>query len=221
MRLSSEVLENPNFRILRVREDIGDFDDDRPSEWQVELVSDPILSKSHTEGFFLVRGKLVPGSGPPSDCWLDLVLPERISETVFMAVDGEIPKTACHEIEIESICAVGIETFGGYELFYSRRAPELGLDVLRAAIKHAERQASFAEDMGYILRDEGRFAEAAASFQLSVNEGPSSYFIYRELADCYSKCGDPDQAAKYEQKFRAHGGIRGVSATRGDPGRAE
>jgi uncharacterized protein HemY len=51
------------------------------------------------------------------------------------------------------------------------------------------------------LRDERRFDEAVKVFEIAAKEGPSSYFIYGELADCYDQIGDKGQASKYRKMF--------------------
>jgi hypothetical protein len=38
-------------------------------------------------------------------------------------------------------------------------------------------------------------------FQIAVDAEPSSYFIYGELADCYDKVGQTQQANKYRAMF--------------------
>ncbi|MFN9246388.1 MAG: tetratricopeptide repeat protein, partial [Planctomycetota bacterium] len=98
---------------------------------------------------------------------------------------------------------VPIDCFGVYELFYSRIAPDLGIDILRKGLALSQNKLHIAQDLGYILRDERRFAEAAIAFQLAVDVGPSSYFIYGELAGCYDEIGDAANAKKYFELFRS------------------
>ena len=66
--------------------------------------------------------------------------------------------------------------------------------------------AYIAEDLGYIFRDERRFREAAEMFKIAVDEGPSSYFIYGELAGAYAELGDSANEHKYGVMFKQAGG---------------
>src|SRR5438093_9550822 len=87
-------------------------------------------------------------------------------------------------------------------MYYSRKRPEVGIDILRRGLAIARRKHYIAEDLGYIFRDERRFAEAAEMFRISVEEGPSSYFIYGELAGAYAELGDAVNRQKYFAMFK-------------------
>jgi len=134
-----------------------------------------------------------------------MVLPERIADYAYFLESGHLRRLYLHEVEGEVISAVAIDAFGLYELFYSRTAPDLGVEVLRAGLDASPHKAFMAEDLGYILRDEERYAEAADAFQLSVEEGPSSPFIFAELAGCYRQLGDQEKAQAYQERFSAAG----------------
>ena len=128
-------------------------------------------------------------------------LPERINDYAYFLHGHEIEFRYTHECDGDVICAVPIDCFGVYELFYSRIAPDLGIDVLHKGLALSQNKQHIAQDLGYILRDERRFAEAAKAFQLAVDVGPSSYFIYGELASCYDEIGDAANARKYFDLF--------------------
>src|SRR5258708_19541219 len=98
-------------------------------------------------------------------------------------------------------CRVKISGVGVYELFYSKKRPEVGIEVLQGGLRSSAKKAAIAEDLGYILRDERRFQEAAEAFEIAVEEGPSSYFIYGELAGCYGETGNKELADKYRKLF--------------------
>jgi hypothetical protein len=38
-------------------------------------------------------------------------------------------------------------------------------------------------------------------FQIAVDEGPSSYFLYGELAACFEEIGEWEKAKKYRHLF--------------------
>ncbi len=176
-------------------------DDFRESE--LDPIDSPVLRESEIYDTFIVKAKHVLSDGTISDCYVDLFLPERISESAFFRRRGEIEFRYQHKCDGEIICAVPMECFGDYELFYSRTAPDVGINILKKGLAASIDKQHIAHDLGYILRDECRFAEAAEMFQLAVDRGPSSYFLYGELGDCYEKLGETEKAQRYHAMFNA------------------
>lgn len=184
-------------RIYRVDES-ATLDPGNLDAWKVQPIDGDVLEEE--DGLFILRAFHVTGSGDVAECWIDLTMPERVADHVYFA-EGELVRAEpIHECEGEVICAVPIDGFGQYDLFYSRTRPELGLSVLREGLQHAGRATFIAEDLGYILRDEGRLEEAIEAFLISASAGPSTYFIHLELAELYDALGRPDLAA--EQRLR-------------------
>lgn len=136
------------------------------------------------------------------DCYMDVNLPERISDYAFFVHGDSVRFGYHHEFPGQVIPAVAIDCFGVYELFYCRWAPEIGIKVLKQGLAIANRKRCIAQDLGYIFRDERRFQEAAQMFKLAVEEGPSSYFIYGELAVAYAKLGDIENEKRYFAMFK-------------------
>ena len=64
-----------------------------------------------------------------------------------------------------------------------------------------------AEDLGYILRDEGQIEEAIENFKKSEEFGPSSEYIFLELSKLYEELGQSEKKIEYLQKFKDNGGI--------------
>lgn len=197
MRLIDALTQDPTARILAVLD--SELDDE--ADWAVEPVDAVVLEESETTDHFVVEAKNVLPDGTAMSCHIDVGLPERISERAFFVRDACLDVRSIFEPDGEIICAVPIDCFGVYDLFYSKVAPEIGIDVLKAGLAASPRKRYIAEDLGYILRDEERFEEASGMFQIAVDEGPSSYFIYGELAGCYDEIGQTDRAQKYHQLF--------------------
>lgn len=195
MRLIQAVIAYPTIRIFRV----ADSDSDDQNEWDVEPADASTLSGE--DGFFIVKAKHILPDGTLKDCYIDVSLPERISDFAYFLRGDTLHAGYFHEFEGEIICGVPIESFGVYELFYSRIIPDTGIEILKQGIGAARRKQAIAEDLGYILRDERRFKEATEMFQIAVDEGPSSYFIYGELAGCYDKIGNKEMAEKSRRMF--------------------
>jgi len=153
------------------------------------------------DGFFIVKAKNILPDGSNRGCYIDVSLPERISDYAYQVRMDSLEARYHHEFEGEIICAVPITSFGVYELFYSKRQPNLGIEILKEGLSSSPRKAAIAEDLGYILRDERRFQEAAQMFEIAVQEGPSSYFVYGELASSYDEIGNKELADKYRRMF--------------------
>lgn len=201
MRLQEAIETHPEVRIFRV----VDSDADEKSEWEAQIADAPVLSQE--DGFFILKAKNILPDGAIQDCYVDVSMPERISDYGYQIRGGVLEARYHHEFQGEIICAVPISSFGVYELFYSKKKPEIGIEILKSGIHSSTKKAAIAEDLGYILRDEGRFAEAAEAFEMAAQEGPSSYFIYGELAGCYDETGNKMLADKYRQMFEHPSGL--------------
>ncbi len=195
MRLQEAIETHSKVRIFRV----DNSDSDQKSEWDVQIADAPVLSEE--DGFFILKAKNILPNGTIRDCYIDISMPERISDYAYEIRNGSLEARYHHEFEGEIICAVPISSFGVYELFYSKKNPEIGIEVLRGGLNSSNRRAAIAEDLGYILRDEGRFREAAEAFEIAAQEGPSSYLIYGELAHCYDETGNKTLGDKYRKLF--------------------
>ena len=190
-----EAFNRSEFNILEIIND----DDENPTNWVVEPVDFPTLKGE--DGFFIVKAKNILPSEEIIDCYIDLTLAERISDYAYF-YDGEtIRYDYHHEFQGDIICAVPIEQYGDYELFYSKISPEVGINLLKNALSVSQQNPCIAEDLGYILRDEECYKESAEMFQISVDSEPSSYFIYGELAGCYKQIGDTEKAQYYSKLF--------------------
>ncbi|WP_425396845.1 tetratricopeptide repeat protein [Aeoliella sp.] len=195
MRLIDVLLSNPRIPIFGRFEGL-ESEEDNEDDWYLEPIDAPLLEESEVSHFFVVKAKRVL-PGKVDDCYIDICLPERISDHAYFVREGRLEKGYHHEFSGEIICAVPIDCFGVYDLFYSRTMPELGIEILQRGLEVASRKTFIAEDLGYILRDEGRFAEAADMFQLAVDNESSANGIIAELAACYEGSGQSELAAKY------------------------
>ncbi len=199
MELLKALSEYPVVQIFRVLND----DHENQSNWDVEPIHSKILIEN--EGFFIIKAKNILLNKDIKDCYIDIVLPERISDYAYFFDGRSLKVDYHHEFEGDIICAVPIDCFGVYELFYSRIYPDIGINILKEGLPITQQKVYIAEDLGYILRDEGRFYESAEMFQISANESPSSYFIYGELENCYERIGNHEKAKYYKELFNKEG----------------
>ncbi|MDA7504148.1 hypothetical protein N8553_04130 [bacterium] len=172
------------------------------SAWLVEPINDSVLTVSKKHDFFIVKAKNILPDRTVTDCYIDICLPERISDYAYFLRSDRVDFSYHYECNGEVICAVSIDCLGVYDLFYSKTAPDTGIDILKLGLAASSHKTYIAEDLGYILRDECRYAEAAEMFQISVDSEPSSYFIYGELAGCYDEIGQKETANKYHGSCR-------------------
>jgi len=183
------------FRIL-------DWVANHPRDWELKPLKTDVLSHTGSDGCYVMKALNVLSDGSIRECYIDMNLPERISDYAYFLGKRSLRFGYHHQFPGEIIPAAALECFGVYELFYSRRRPEVGIDVLRRGLAIAKRKGYIAEDLGYILRDEQRFREAAEMFKIAVEETPSSYFIYGELAGAYAELGDAENEQKYLALFK-------------------
>lgn len=180
-------------------------DDDNELNWTIESTAFELLPEE--ENTYFVKALQV-SSDSTTDCYIGIVTPERIAETVIKRnAKGQAIIESIYDQERTTIPAIASECFGVYELFYAKENPQIGIDILRNALTKATNKNVVAEDLGYILRDEGRIEEAIESFKISEEFGPSSEYTYWELSGLYAELGDTEKQAAYKQKYKDKGGI--------------
>ena len=198
MKLIKALAHYPEIHIFRVVEQSND----NQTNWEVEPLDWVVLQES--EGFYIVKAKHILPNGIIQDCYIDISLPERINDYAYFGDGRSLKVYYPYELEGDIICAVPIDCFGVYTLFYSKINPDIGIEILKKGLTISSRKAIIAEDLGYILRDEDRFSEAAEMLQISTDETPSSTYIYGELAACYAKIGETEKAEKYQKIFEQY-----------------
>ncbi len=207
------IASNPGIRFFRV----VDSDTDHPGDWELEPLQTDLLSDADSDGLHVMKALNVLPDGMIRECYMDMNLPERISDYAFFVETRSLRYGYHHEFPGQIMPALALDCFGVYEMFYSRTRPEIGIDILRRGLSIATRKRWIAQDLAYIFRDERRFADAAEMFKIVVEEEPCSaeelsqsylYFIYGELASAYAEIGDAENEKKYLAIFKqaqAHG----------------
>ncbi|MGH9948406.1 MAG: hypothetical protein ACRD6X_14595 [Pyrinomonadaceae bacterium] len=190
MKLQQALFKLPPLSIFQV-----DDNDECFLDWEVEPIDAPTLASEYVrdeilEGLFLLKAVHISPDGELKDCYLDVSMPERISETAYFESNGKIVEITIYEVSGEIIPTVAIEGHGVYELFYSRLKPEIGLNVLKNGLKLAKQKGHIAEDMAYILRDENRKLEALEAFDIVISEGEPTEYSYLERAALREEIGD-------------------------------
>lgn len=180
-------------------------DDEDELNWTIEPTDFDLLPEE--ENIYYVKAYQVSADNT-YDCYIGIMTPERIAETVLKKEpSGHIVAESIYDQKQTIIPAAASDCFGDYELFYAKENPQIGIDVLKNGLEKAMNKNVVAEDLGYILRNEGRIEEAIEAFKFSEQEGPSSEYIYLELSRLYRDIGQIDNELKYKQKFKENGVI--------------
>ena len=184
---------------------VTEQDDDNELNWTVEPTDYELIPEE--ENYYFVKAYEVSQNGK-TDCYIGVMTPERIAEVVIKQnSNGQTEIESIYDQEKSIIPAIASDCFGDYELFYSKENPQLGIDILKSAITKATNKNVVAEDLGYILRDEGRVKEAIEAFKISEENGLSSEYTFLELAGLYEQLGQLDKQTEYRQKYKDNGGI--------------
>jgi len=167
------------------------------NQWELEPLELDVLSvslESDLSGLFVVKAFLVETQIKVQGCYMDITLPERVSENAYFWIENQLIEKHQGKLEGDVIPQVAINHSGVYELFYSRRNPELGIEILQNGLKLVERKSAIAEDLAYILRDEQRHEEAIEAFSMVIAEDSTNYFSFIERAQLLDKIGNHQKA---------------------------
>lgn len=202
------------FPYLAYRVESGYLEKESFQDWELEPIMGPTLAPEYVrpgalQGYFIISAKLVTSEGPMEDCYLDVSLPERISEHHLVLRDGAIVKGRGRRLSGGTIIpAVAIEKHAVYTLYLAKENPQFGIDVLRDGISHARDPVPIALDLAYVLRDAKRYKEAIDAFSVALERLPVDHttrFYYLERAQLYEKIGELEKA----QIDRALAGVLG------------
>jgi tetratricopeptide (TPR) repeat protein len=213
MKFTEALLSFPEVAIFQIEIEPDEYYEfDKPDEkedfdyWDAAPINADILSAEFVrdkilDGYFVLKALFIPNEGELRSCYIDVTMPERISERVFFKIENQI-KSKYHaylegkQLKGKIIPIAAIDGFGLYELFYSKKNPEIGLEVLRNGLKISKRKKYIALDLAYILRDENRYEEAIEAFSIAITEGADNEYCFIERAGLFEKIGDRENAEK-------------------------
>ena len=184
---------------------VTEQDDDNELNWTIESTDFELIPEE--ENYYFVKAFEI-SENEKTDCYSGIMTPERIAEIVIkQGSNGQTKVESIYEQVKSIIPSIASECFGDYELYYSKENPQVGIDILKSGLTIATNKNVVAEDLGYILRDEGRIEEAIEAFKISEENGPSSEYTFWELAGLYEQLGQIDKQTEYRQKYKDNGGI--------------
>jgi len=202
-----EIFTDNETKIFRVT---NFYETEEITDWEVEktkysLIPDPADDDKLYGAILIVRAFLIQGD-KTENCFIDVCLPERISEFIFRMINNEFVIDNAYEKNLKAIPAMASDCYGDYELYYSKENPQIGINVLKEGLSISLKKNVIAEDLGYILTDEGKLEEAIEAFKISEQYGSSSEYTYWELAYLYGELGNEEEETRYLQKFKDSGG---------------
>ena len=184
---------------------VTEQDDDNELNWTIEATDFELIPEE--ENYYFVKAFEI-SENEKTDCYIGIMTPERIAEIVIKQGSNGQTKVESIYDQVKSIIpSIASECFGDYELYYSKENSQIGIDILKSGLTIATNKNVVAEDLGYILRDEGRIEEAIEAFKISEENGPSSEYTFWELAGLYEQLGQTDKQKEYKQKYKESGGI--------------
>jgi tetratricopeptide (TPR) repeat protein len=204
MKLADALFKEP-WRAYQVGEDAGDDGAGNFLDWELKPLAGPTLASEEVEGefqgLFIIAAQLVTDQAQTCPCYLDLVLPERVSEHHFLQ-DGESVsrRRGRRVLNGTVIPSIGIEKFGNYTLFFAKEDPSAGIDVLRAGISKARHKDYLACDLAFLFRDQKRYKEAIEAFSIVLEEGHPAeisailHSLYKERGRLHAAIGQRDKA---------------------------
>jgi hypothetical protein len=207
MKLREALFQEPSlaYRVLEYYAD--DWDDF--GGWDVQPLSGPTLAAEDVDdvfqGMFIIAAHIILKDATPQPCYMDLTLPERITENHFAQSKGQIERRQGRRAPMGTVIpAIGIESFGNYKLFYAKENPSAGIDVLKSGMEYAREPGYIAYDLGYLLRDEKRWAEAIDAFTLFLEEDRATelvHSVYQEMARMYAAIGETGKAEADKREY--------------------
>ncbi len=203
-----QVLFKSPAHSFRVIEEESSEPDDLDA-WSLCPIEGKTLAKEYVEGpfegRFIVEGQIVKDSGTSEQCYLEVILPERICEYRYVLINGSVARLRGRRTsDGTAIPSIAIEKFGVPQLFYAKENPSVGIKVLEDALRLAKEKKYVAYDLGMLLREQKRYKEAIEAFTVLLSEEVAPHIArtaYKERAQLYTTVGQHELAAKDKQSW--------------------
>lgn len=192
MKIKELKIDSPTIIYLVTNES---FDD----KWEWQIIPTDYEFIPEEEWLFIVKAKEVD-KNQMLDCFIWINTPERIID--FVVKKNFFGKMKIVDLGMKTVIpAVASKCFWNYEIYYSKEYPDIWINILKAGLESSDWNPVIAEDLWYILRDEGRVQESIDAFLMSEKSWPSSDFIYQELSNLYNQIWDTVKSNDYKNKF--------------------
>ena len=150
----NEIFENNECKIFKV---INFYDTERIEDWIVVETDYQLIPESNEDlwdAYFVIKAFLV-NENNIEDCFVEVCIPERISEFVFRMVDSEMIIENVIENKLQVIPAMASEQYGDPELYYLKENPKLGIEILKKGIEISTNPSAIEDDLAYIYEEIG------------------------------------------------------------------
>ena len=220
MKLSDCLFTSASAGIYKVVTDWEERIDTEYTAWELQPVNALTLAPGAEPGedpygLFVVKALIVIAPGKTEPCYLEIVIPEGITESVYTQEEGRIvQKDIPPWSGLKAVPAIAIEAVVSEDVYYSRIDPEVGLEVLRKGLATAKKKWPIAQVMATILRCEKRFREAEEAYSIVIAECPRRLLPYNygdralvrdALGDAAGAASDREQAERvFGRKDRKH-----------------
>lgn len=215
MKLFEALFREPHLA-YQVEQDSFLADEENPDRWDLLPLSGRTLAEESVEGpfegLFIISAQIISGHSNPKSCYMDLVLPERISEHHFVIADGKVARRrGLRTKEGTVIPAIGIEKRGVYTLYHAPEDPLAGIRVLQRGVEQAYQKGYLEWDLAYLLRDQKMYRESIDAFsqclaEFRESESGLAGYAYQERSRLYTLIGEKQKAEedkKLEISMRA------------------
>jgi len=150
----NEIFQNNNCPIYKV---INFYDTEKIEDWIVEETEYQLIPESNDklyDAHFVVKGFLIEGSNIEK-CFIDVCIPERISEFVFRNINDNFIIENIIDNNLQTIPAVASEQYGNPELYYLKENPKLGIEILKKGKEISTNPSAIEDDLTYIYEEIG------------------------------------------------------------------
>lgn len=150
----NEIFQNNDCPIYKV---INFYETEKIENWVVEKTDYQLIPESNNELYdahFVVKGFLIEGSNIEK-CFIDVCIPERISEFVFRNKNDNFIIENIIDNNLKTIPAVASEQYGDPELYYLKENPKLGIEILKKGKEISANPSAIDDDLTYIYEEIG------------------------------------------------------------------
>lgn len=178
----NEIFKNKNCYIFKV---INFYDVDTIEEWVVEKTDYHLVPESNEDlwdAHFIVKA-ILSNNEYIEECYIDICIPERISEFVFRNKDNIFTIENAIENNLKAIPAVASEQYGDAELYYLKENPKLGIEILKKGKEISKNPSAIIDDLSFIYEELGKDKRKIKIIDVkdALNKFSESAILYTEL----------------------------------------
>jgi hypothetical protein len=147
-----EIFNNNNCNIYKV---INFYETENIENWKIEETDYQLIPESNEDmydAYFVIKAFVVTDD-KVEDCFIDICIPERISEFIFRMVDNKLIFENTIEKKLTTVPAMASEQYGDSELYFIKQNPQIGIDILKKGIQISKNSSAINDDLTYIYEE--------------------------------------------------------------------